>query len=147
MSRYHIVIGPSRPPPWITHSPLAPYALLSGCKSLSRSRAEGGARDPQVAGEARALAGHCGAMLTVSALTAEGEADQHSQLLQAGHLVVATPGRIAQVLAPCLKENPFQPAFLARSPRCKGHLHRKHTSNPFSFLGTVACFGKIALER
>lgn len=40
-------------------------------------------------------------MISVSALTAEAEAAQHSQLLQAGHLVVATPGRIAQVpLAP-----------------------------------------------
>eukprot|EP00884_Botryococcus_braunii_P010881 jgi/Botrbrau1/19795/Bobra.0124s0043.1 len=64
----------------------------------------------QVAEEARALAVPCGAMIGVTALTADGEAAQRTQLLQAAHLVVATPGRIAQALADGrLRDTLFQP--------------------------------------
>ncbi len=46
------------------------------------------------------MAQHCGAGLTVTALTGEGHAAaRRAAVSAAGQLVVATPGRIAQVCA------------------------------------------------
>ena len=53
---------------------------------------------PQVKEEAEAVAQHCGAGPTVTALTGEGHAAaRRAAVSAAGQLVVATPGRIAQV--------------------------------------------------
>jgi ATP-dependent RNA helicase DDX56/DBP9 len=61
------------------------------------------ARVSQVKEEAAAVAEHCGADLAVTALTGEGHAAaRRAAVSAAGQLVVATPGRIAQVLAVAL---------------------------------------------
>ena len=53
---------------------------------------------PQVREEAAAVAVHCGVELSVTALAGEGHAAaRQAAVSSAGQVVIATPGRIAQV--------------------------------------------------
>lgn len=86
----------------------------------------------QVRAEAQAVAQHCGANITVTALVAEGGAQLKRAVQAAGHLVVATPGAHTHTqCASC-----YTATTLSMQPACMRHTP---SITPPARHGTTCC--------